>query len=86
MAKKLSEHLAELSVRAKKTEDAVAAAQTEAHDKVVARREQARAAATAAVEKVNQDVKSVGDTAARNWSAVKAKIGRFAGCCRPGKT
>src|SRR5215471_11841842 len=42
--------------------------------KVMARREQARAAATAAVEKVNQDVKSVGDTAARNWSAVKAKI------------
>jgi hypothetical protein len=41
MAKKLSEHLAELSVRAKKTEDAVAAAQTEAHDKIVARREQA---------------------------------------------
>jgi hypothetical protein len=39
-----------------------------------ARREQARAAATAAVEKVNQNVKSVGDTAARNWSAVKAKI------------
>ena len=74
MAKKLSVHLAELSVRAKKTEDAVAAAQTEAHDKVVARREQARAAATAAVEKVNQNVKSVGDTAARNWSAVKAKI------------
>ena len=32
MAKKLSEHLAELSVRAKKAEDAVAAAQTEAHD------------------------------------------------------
>ena len=74
MAKKLSEHLAELSVCAKKAEDAVAAAQTEAHDKVVARREQARAAATAAVEKVNQNVKSVGDTAARNLSAVKAKI------------
>ena len=74
MAKKLSEHLAELSVRAKKTEDAVAAAQTEAHDKIVARREPARAAATAAVENVNQNVKSAGDTAARNWSAVKAKI------------
>ena len=74
MAKKLSEHLAELSVRAKKTEDAVAAAQTEAHDKVMARREQARAAATAAVEKVNQSVKSVSDTAARNWGAVKAKV------------
>jgi hypothetical protein len=74
MAKKLSEHLADLSVRAKKTEDAVSAAQTEAHEKLMARREQARAAATAAVEKVNQDVKSVGDTAARKLSAVKAKI------------
>jgi hypothetical protein len=63
-----------LSVRAKKTEDAVGAAQREAHDKVVPRREQARAAATAAVEKVNQNVKSVGDSSARNWSAVKAKI------------
>jgi hypothetical protein len=74
MAKKLSEHLADLSIRAKKMEDAVAAAQTEADEKVMARREQARAAATAAVEKVNQDIKSVGDTAARNWTAVKAKI------------
>jgi hypothetical protein len=26
------------------------------------------------VEKVNQNVKSVGDSAARNWSAVKAKV------------
>jgi hypothetical protein len=74
MAKKLSEHLAELSVRAKKAEDTVAAAQKEAHDKVEARRQQARAAATAAVEKVNQNIKSAGDTATRNWSAVKTKI------------
>jgi hypothetical protein len=52
----------------------VAAAQKEAHDKVVARKEQARAAATAAVEKVNQEIKSTSDTAAKNWSAVKAKV------------
>jgi len=74
MAQKLSEHLAELSVRAKKAEDAVAAAQKEAHDKVEARRQQARAAATEAVEKVNQSIKSAGDTATQNWSAVKTKI------------
>jgi hypothetical protein len=43
-AKPLSEQLADLSVRAKNAEDAVAAAQKEAHDKVVARKEQARAA------------------------------------------
>jgi hypothetical protein len=74
MAKKLSEQLADLSVRAKSAEDAVTAAEKEAHAKVVARKEQARVAASEAVEKVNQEIKSAGDTAARNWSAVKAKI------------
>ncbi len=74
MAKPLSEHLAELSVRAKHAEDALAAAQKEAHDKVVARKEQARVAAAAAIEKVNNDIKSAQDTATRNWSAVRAKI------------
>jgi hypothetical protein len=52
MPRPLSEQLADLSVRAKKAEDAVAAAQKEAHDKIVTRKEQARAAAAAAVEKV----------------------------------
>jgi hypothetical protein len=71
---KLSEQLAELSVHAKNAEDAFAAAQKEAHDKVVERREQAHAAATAATEKVNQEVKSAKDTATRNWNALQAKI------------
>ena len=74
MAKRLSEQLADLSARAKNAEDALDAAEKEAHDKVAARKAQARAAATAAVEKVNQEVKSAGDSAARDWSAVKAKI------------
>jgi hypothetical protein len=74
MAKPLSEHLADLSVRAKHAEDALAAAQKEAHDKVMARKEQARAAAAAAAEKVNNDIKSVEDTASRNWNAMRAKI------------
>ena len=74
MAKRLSEQLAELSVRAKHTEDAVASAEKEAHDKIVARKEQARAAATTAVEKVNQEIKTVNGTTARDWSTVKAKI------------
>jgi hypothetical protein len=74
MAKRLSEHLADLSVRAKSAEDFVDAAQNETHDKVVARREQARAAAAKAVEKVNQEAKSAGNTAVRNFNAVKAKI------------
>ena len=44
----ISEQLAELSVRAKSAEDAMAAAQKEAHDKIEARKEQARAAAKSA--------------------------------------
>ena len=52
MPKHLSENLADLSARAKKAEDSFSAAQKEAHDKLVARREQARAAANTAVEKV----------------------------------
>jgi hypothetical protein len=74
MAKHLSEQLAELSVRTKNAEDAVTAAEKEAHDKIVERRMQAHAAATAATEKVNQEVKSVKDTASRNWNALQAKI------------
>ena len=45
----------------------MATAQKEAHDKIVARKEQARAAATAATEKANQDIKAVKDTAAGSW-------------------
>ena len=74
MAKPLSEQLAELSVRAKHAEDALAAAKKEAHDRVVARKEKARAAATVAAEKVNRDIQSAKDTATRSWSAVRAKI------------
>ena len=74
MAKPLSEHLADLSVRAKHAEDSVAAAQKEAHDKVMARKEQARAAAAAAAERVNNDIKSAENTATRNWNAVRAKV------------
>jgi t-SNARE complex subunit (syntaxin) len=56
--KPLSEQLAGLSVSVKNAEDAVAAAQKEAHDKVVARVAQAQAAAEQAVQKVNQNIKS----------------------------
>jgi hypothetical protein len=74
MTKRLSEQLADLSVRAKSAEQALDSAEKEAHDKIVARKEQAHAAATKAVEKVNREVKSANNTATRNWSAVKAKI------------
>ncbi len=74
MAKRLSEQLADLSVRTKNAEDAATAAEKEAHDKIMARKEQARAAATTAVEKVGQEIKSIDDTAVRNWSTIRAKI------------
>jgi DNA polymerase II small subunit/DNA polymerase delta subunit B len=74
MVKPLSEQLSDLSVRAKNAEDAVAAAQKEAHEKVVARREQSRAAVSAAIDKVDKDIKSAGDTTAGHWEAFKAKI------------
>jgi hypothetical protein len=70
----LSQRLADLSIRAKNTEHALPAAEKEAHDKIGAGEEQERAAAAKATEKVNQEIKSVGDTAARNWTAVRAKI------------
>jgi hypothetical protein len=74
MVKPLSEQLADLSVRAKHAEDAFSAAQKEAHDKIEARKQKARAAATTAVEKVNQELESASDTAVRNWSTLKAKV------------
>jgi hypothetical protein len=74
MAEPLSKQLAELSVRAKNVEDTVAAAEKEAHEKFEVRREQAHAAATAATEKVNQQVKTLKDSTTRNWNALQAKI------------
>ena len=74
MTKPLSEQLADLSVRAKHAEDAFSAAQREAHDKIELRKQKARADATAAVEKVNQNIKSANDDAKRDWNAVKAKV------------
>jgi hypothetical protein len=74
MAKRLSEQLADLSVRAKSVEDAFAAAQKEAHEKLDARKEQARAAAKKAVERVNQEIQAATAPAARDLTAVKAKI------------
>jgi hypothetical protein len=78
---KLSEQLADLSVRAKHAEDAVAAAQKEAHDKVMARRDKARTDATAAIQKVDKSIKSAGDNvrsagdvAAKKWTALQTKV------------
>ena len=74
MAKRLSEQLRDLSVRAKGVEDAYGAAQQEAREKLMGRREQARTAAIAAIERVNEEVKSIEGTVGKNWNAVQAKI------------
>jgi len=74
MAEPLSEQLAQLSVHAKKAEDAFTAAKNEAHDKLDMRRDQAHAAATATTEKVKQEVNSVKDSASKNWNALQAKV------------
>lgn len=75
MVKRLSDQLSELSVRAKNVETAVIAAQKEGQDKVVARTAEARASATAAVEKVKQSVKAASDAGSTKWGAMEAKLG-----------
>jgi hypothetical protein len=74
MVKPLSVQLAELSVHAKKAEDDVAAAKKETHDKIVARREQLRVAATQSVEKLKQDMKAAGAAVSSGTSALQAKV------------
>jgi hypothetical protein len=74
MAKRLSEQLADLSGRAKSVEDAFDAAQKEAHEKLEARRDQARTAARSAMEKVNQEIQAAKASATKDFGAVKAKI------------
>jgi len=74
MVKPLSEQLAELSVHAKKAEDDFAAAKKETHDRMVARREQLRTAATQSVEKLKQDMKSASTAVSNDFSAFQAKV------------
>src|SRR5439155_3700736 len=54
VAKQLSDQISDLSARAKNLETAVTAARKEGHDKLVSLTAQARASATAAVDKVKQ--------------------------------
>jgi phage shock protein A len=75
MVKRLSEQLSDLSVRAKNVETAVAAAQKEGYEKLVSRTAEARASATAAVDKVKQSVKAARDAGSTKWGAMEAKLG-----------
>ncbi len=74
MTKRLSDLLEDLAVHARKAEDATAAAEKEGREKITARQQEAYAATKNAVEKVEQKVKSAGDSASRDLSTVKAKI------------
>jgi hypothetical protein len=74
MAKRLSEQLADLAVRAKSAEDAFDGAQKEAHDKLEARKHEARAAAENAIARVDQEIRAGAAPMAKDLSAVKAKV------------
>jgi hypothetical protein len=74
MAKRLSEQLADLSVRAKNVEDAFAAAQKEAREKLETRKEEARVAARNAIERVDREIQGATASAAKDLSIVKAKV------------
>jgi hypothetical protein len=50
------------------------AARKETHDKIELRREQARAAASAAAAKVDANIKSTGAVATGQWTALQTKI------------
>jgi hypothetical protein len=72
--KPLSEQLTELSRRARNVEDAFAHAEREARDKIETRKAEAVVAAQSAVEKINRQVKTVADSASRDWAQLQAKI------------
>jgi hypothetical protein len=74
MAKELSAQLADLSSEAKKVEDAFAALSDETDAKAAERRDRTRAAATAAVDSLEQGVSSVEDSAAGHWRALQDRV------------
>ncbi len=74
MAKELSELLTDLSEQAKSVEDAFAAIAVETDAAAEARRERSRAAASAAVEKVDQGVRAAGDSVSGHWQALQNAI------------
>jgi hypothetical protein len=72
--KPLDQQLADLSVCAREVQDDFAAARKETHDRVVARREKARASAAALADRVDKDIQNLGDSAAAQWNALQAKV------------
>jgi Holliday junction resolvasome RuvABC endonuclease subunit len=74
VAKELSELLAELSTQAKNVEDDFAAIAEETDAKAAERRDRTRAAATAAVDSLEQGVSSVEDAVAGHWRALQDRV------------
>jgi hypothetical protein len=72
--KPLDQQLADMSVCAKQAEDAFSAARKETHDRVVVRREEARANAAALADRVEKDIQDIGDAVAGQWNALQAKV------------
>jgi hypothetical protein len=74
MPKELSELLAELSTHAKNVEEDFAAIAKETDAKAAERRDRTRAAATAAVDSLEQGVSSVEDSVAGHWRALQGRV------------
>jgi hypothetical protein len=74
MARPLAEQLADLAQTAKRAQETVAASLREPRDNVQTRREQARAAAADAADKVSRDLRAAGDIIVQQWDAHKAKV------------
>lgn len=72
--KPLSQKLAELSAQAKTTEDHVAKAQTEAHDRLQQRREQVRQETEKALGKVKQRFETAKGETRTRFDALHAKV------------
>jgi hypothetical protein len=72
--REMSDGFTELSTTARNAQDAIAAARRETRDKIIARREQARVAAAAAIDKVKSDLNSADTAIDGKWSALQVKL------------
>ncbi len=80
--KPLSEHLAQLSVQAKQTEDRISKAQSEAREQIEQRREKIRQETQQALDRAKQKVAEVKDEAQTGARTLKAKINADLGTLR----
>ena len=74
MQKPLQDQLANLAVRARDAENALADASRETRERLLARREETRAAAAAAADRVEQDLRDAGVALADQWEVLKQKV------------